>query len=85
MEEKKIGVVTHYYGHIGVGIIKIEAEGLKIGDTLHFKGHTSDFQQTIESMQVEHKDVQEANVGEQVGVRVSDHVREHDEVFKIIT
>ena len=85
MEEKKIGVITHYFGHVGVGIIKIEAEGLKVGDTLHFKGHSSDFQQTVESMQLEHKDVQEGKVGDQVGVKVNEHVREHDEVFKVIS
>lgn len=84
MEEKKIGVITHYYGHVGVGIIKIEAEGFKVGDTLHFKGHTTDFQQPIDSMQLEHKDVQEAKVGDQVGVKVTEHVRDRDEVFKII-
>ena len=85
MEEKKIGVITHYFGHVGVGIIKIEAEGLKVGDTLHFKGHSSDFQQTVESMQLEHKDIQEGKVGDQVGVKVNEHVREHDEVFKVIS
>lgn len=85
MEEKKIGVITHYFGHVGVGIIKIEAEGLKVGDTLRFKGHTSDFQQTVESMQLEHKDIQEGKVGDQVGVKVNEHVREHDEVFKVIS
>ncbi|UCB57204.1 MAG: hypothetical protein JSV30_01030 [Candidatus Omnitrophota bacterium] len=84
MEEKKIGVVTHYFGHIGVGIIKLEKEGLKLGDTLHFKGHTSDFQQTVDSMQIEHKDVQEAKVGDSVGVKLNEHVREHDEVFKVV-
>jgi len=66
-----------------VGIIKIEAEGLKVGDMLHFKGHTSDFQQAVESIQIEHKDVQEAKVGDQVGIKVNEHVREHDEVFKV--
>ena len=85
MEEKKIGVVTHYYSHLGVGIIKIEEDGLKLGETVHFKGHTSDFQQNIESLQIEHKDVQEAKVGDLVGIRTSEHVREHDEVFKVIT
>lgn len=84
MEEKKIGVVTHYYTHLGVGIIKIEEEDLKLGDTLHFKGHTTDFQQTIDSIQVEHKDVQEGKVGDQVGIKLNEHVREHDEVFKVI-
>ncbi len=85
MEEKKIGVISHYFWHVGVGIIKIEAEGLKVGDTLHFKGHSSDFQQTVESMQLEHKDIQEGKVGDQVGVKVNEHVREHDEVFKVIS
>ncbi len=84
MEEKRIGIVTHYYTHLGVGIIKIEEGSLKGGDTLHFKGHTTDFQQAIESIQIEHKDVEEGKVGDQVGVRVNEHVREHDEVFKVI-
>jgi putative protease len=84
MEEKRIGKVTHYYSHLGVGIVKIEQEGLKVGDTVHFKGHTTDFQQTVDSMQIEHKDVQEARVNEQVGIKVKEHVREHDEVFKVI-
>ncbi|MFC1632001.1 hypothetical protein ACFL1I_00660 [Candidatus Omnitrophota bacterium] len=83
MEEKKIGVVTHYFGHIGVGIIKVEAEGIKVGETLHFKGHTSDFQQTVSALEIEHKQVQEAKVGEQVGLKVNEHVREHDLVFKV--
>ncbi|NQS99911.1 MAG: hypothetical protein HQ595_02410 [Candidatus Omnitrophica bacterium] len=85
MEEKKVGVVAHFFGHVSVGIIKVEQEGIKIGDTLHFKGHTSDFQQTIESLQIEHLDVQEAKVGDLVGTKVSEPVREHDEVFKVIS
>lgn len=84
MEEKKIGVVNHYYTHLGVGIVKIEQDGLKAGETLHFKGHTTDFQQTVDSLQIEHKDVQEAKVGELVGMKVSEHIREHDEVFKVV-
>jgi len=84
MEEKKVGVVTHYFSHLGVGIIKVEAEGIKIGDTLHFKGHTTDFQQTVDSLEIEHKVLQEAKVGDSVGTKVSDHVREHDEVFKVV-
>ncbi|MBN2097806.1 MAG: hypothetical protein JW714_04945 [Candidatus Omnitrophica bacterium] len=83
MKETKIGAVTHYYSHLGVGIIKIEEGSLKVGDTVHFKGHTTDFQQAIESIQVEHQDVQEAKVGDLVGIKVSEHVREHDEVFKV--
>ena len=84
MEERKIGAITHYYGHLGVGIIKIEEEGLKVGDSIHFKGHTTDFQQAVESIQIEHKNVQEAKPGDIIGIKVDEHVREHDEVYKVI-
>ncbi len=83
-EEKKIGVVTHYFGKITVAIIKIEEEGLKVGDTVHFKGHTSDFTQKVESMELEHKTIQEAKVGESIGIKVSEHAREGDVVYKVI-
>ncbi len=83
-EEKKIGVVTHYFGKITVAIIKIEEEGLKVGDTIRFKGHTSDFTQKVESMELEHKAIQEAKVGESIGLKVSEHVREGDVVYKVI-
>jgi putative protease len=83
-EEKRIGVVTHYFGKITVAIIKIEEEGLKVGDTVHFKGHTSDFTQKVESMELEHKAIQEAKVGESIGLKVSEHAREGDVVYKVI-
>ena len=83
MEEKEIGVVTHYFGHLSVGIVKLK-DSLKVGDTIHFKGHTSDFEQVVESMQIEHKDVQEAKAGDAVGLKVKDHVREHDIVYKVV-
>ena len=83
-EEKRIGVVTHYFGKITVAILKIEEEGLKIGDTIHFKGHTSDFTQKVESMELEHKVVQEAKVGDPIGIKVSEHTREGDVVYKVI-
>lgn len=83
-EEKKIGVVTHYFGKITVAIIKIEEDSLKVGDTIHFKGHTSDFTQKVESMELEHKAIQEAKVGDSAGLKVSEHAREGDVVYKII-
>jgi len=83
-EEKRIGVVTHYFGKITVAIIKIEEEGLKIGDTIHLKGHTSDFTQKVESMELEHKVVQEAKVGDSIGIKVSEHAREGDVVYKVV-
>ena len=82
MEEQRIGIVSHYYSHLSVGIIKIEAVGIKIGDKLHFKGHTTDFEQTVDSLQIEHQKVPEGKIGDLVGMKVNQHVREHDEVFK---
>ncbi len=83
MAEKKVGIITHYFDKIRVAVVKITERDLKVGDTIHIKGHTSDFTQRIESMQVGHKNVVEAKVGETVGMRVTDHAREHDEVFKV--
>jgi putative protease len=81
--EQKVGVVTHYFGKIGVAAIQLTDGGLSVGDTIHVKGHTSDFTQSVQSMQVEHGEVQTAEVGDNVGVKVTEHAREHDEVFKV--
>ena len=82
MEEKLIGKITHYYGHLSVGIIEL-SDSLKVGDKIHIKGHSSDFTQDISSMQVEHASVQEANAGEVIGIKVNDKVHEHDSVYKV--
>ena len=80
--EKEIGKVTHYFGKINVGIFELKDE-LNVGDTVHVKGHTTDFKQKIESIQVEHKTVDTAKKGDAVGVKVSEHVREGDIIFKV--
>lgn len=80
--EKEIGRISHYFGHINVGIIELKGT-LKIGDRIHIKGHTSDFVQTIKSMQIEHKDVNEAKSGDGVGIKVQDKVHENDIVYKV--
>lgn len=82
--EEKIGVVTHYFGKIGVGAIKITDGELKIGDTIHIKGHTTDFTQKIESMQVEHKSIDIARIGDVIGTKVNEHIHEHDVVYKVV-
>lgn len=84
MEEIEVGKVTDYFAHIGVVAIDITNEGIKVGDTLHFKGHTTDFTQKITSMQVDHKSVEEAPVGSDVGIKVKDRVRTHDHVYKVV-
>ena len=84
MKEIEVGRVADYFGHIGVVAIEITAEGIKVGDTLHFHGHTTDFVETVQSMQIEHDSVEEAGVGANVGIKVSDRVRTHDKVYKVI-
>jgi translation elongation factor EF-1alpha len=81
--EKLIGKITHYFNKISVGIIEITDGELKVGDTIHIKGHTSDFTQQITSMQIEHAPVEKAKKGDGVGIKVDSPVHEHDEVFLI--
>lgn len=81
-EAKKIGKITHYFGKIGVGIIKVD-DTLSVGDKIKVKGATTDFEQEISSMQVDHKEVKEASKGDEVGVKMDDKVREDDEVFLV--
>ena len=82
MPEAEIGTVTHYYGNINVAIVQL-SDSLKIGDNIHIKGHTSDFTQEINSMQVEHKDISEAKAGDVIGTKVTQKVHPHDKVFKV--
>lgn len=84
MQEKEIGVVTHYFGKIGVGIIQLK-DTLKVGDVIHIKGAHDDFTQTVESIQIEHQNVNEAKAGDMVGVKVVQRVHPHDKVFKVIS
>lgn len=83
MAEQKIGFVTHYFGKIGVAALKITAGELSVGDRIHVKGHTSDFTQTVDSMQIEHASVDVARIGDEVALKTTDYVRENDEVFKV--
>lgn len=84
MEEKEIGEITHYFGHIDVGIIEISAGGLSLGDRISIRGHTTGFEQAIESMQIEHEEVDKAGKGDVIGIKVKEKVRPHDKVYKII-
>ncbi|OPY77177.1 MAG: Elongation factor Tu domain 2 [Syntrophorhabdus sp. PtaU1.Bin058] len=83
MEEIAIGKVERFFSKIGVAAIKITSGELKVGDTIKFKGHSTDFEQTIESMQVEHKNVEKVVAGEDVGIKVKEKVRDHDMVYLV--
>jgi len=83
-KEKEVGVITHYFGKISVGVVKITSGSLKVGDKIHIKGATTDFEQEVKSLQVDHQDVSEVKKGEEAGMKVDDRVREEDKVFKIV-
>jgi len=81
--EERVGIVTHYFNHLSVAILKLETGNLRVGDTIHIKGHTSDFYQRVESMEIDHVHVNDARPGQSFGVKVKDHAREHDAVYKV--
>lgn len=81
--EEEIGRVTHYFSKIGVGVIELTKGGLKVGETIHIKGHTTDLYQKVDSMQMEHAPVQVAKKGESFGLHVETQVRENDVVYRV--
>ena len=81
--EERVGTVTHYYSHLSVAAVRMESGSLRIGDTIHVRGYTSDFRQRVESIQIEHKPVSEVSAGQEFGLGVTDHAREHDVVYKV--
>ena len=80
--EERVATVTHYYGQLSVAAVRMESGSLRVGDTIHVVGRTSDFRQRIESMQVEHEPVSEVRAGQEFGLKVTDHARENDIVYK---
>lgn len=84
MAEQLVGKITHYFAKAGVAAIKITDGELHVGDTIHVVGHTSDFQQPVESMQVNHAPVAVAKPGDEIGIKAAAHAREHDQVFKVL-
>jgi translation initiation factor IF-2 len=84
MDEKKVGEVIKFFGKIGVAAIRLSEGSLKVGDTIRLSGHTTNFSQPVDSMQVENQSVQEAGPGADIGIRVKERVREHDVIYKVV-
>src|SRR5919108_1670072 len=81
---ERIGVVTHYYSDLSVAVVKLDdGARLRVGDNIHIKGHTSDFGQRVESLQVGHSPVNEVGAQDDFGLKVVDHAREHDVVYRV--
>lgn len=83
MAEKQIGEVIHWYGKASVVAFEMSAGELAVGDTIHVLGATSDFTHAIESMQIEHEEVESAKKGDQVGVQVTERARVGDKIFLV--
>ena len=81
--EVAAGIVTHYYSHLGVAVIQVNKGEIKVGETIHIKGHTTDFTQQVDSMEYEHQHIDRAPAGRSVGLKVKDHTREHDIVYLV--
>ncbi|MBL7156946.1 MAG: translation elongation factor-like protein [Candidatus Omnitrophica bacterium] len=78
-----LGEITHYFPHVKAAVIKLKKDGLSAGETIYIKGHTSDFEQKVKSMQLDHAPVEKASKGQEVGLRVNSKVRHGDKVYKI--
>jgi len=78
--DQAIGTVTHYFSHLSVAAVSL-TDSLHVGDRIHIVGHTTDVEQTVESMEVDHQRVEIAGPGDDVALAVADHVRDHDRVF----
>jgi hypothetical protein len=78
----RIGKITHYFNHIGVAVLDLNDE-IQVGDRITIVGHTTEFSQPVESLEIDHQQVQSAGPGDDVALKVWDYVRDGDEVFKV--
>ncbi len=82
MEGIRIGEVTHFYDRISVAVLVLK-DTLRVGDTVHFLGRSTDFQQTVKSLQIEHESIESAGAGQEVALLVERRVRRGDKIYKI--
>ena len=80
---EKIGEVTHYFPHVKAAAVKLLKDGLKVGDSIYIKGHTTDIIMTVDSMQIDNANVTEAKTGDGIGIKIPDRARKGDSVFLV--
>ena len=83
LREERIGVVTHYYNHLSVALVRLESGHLHVGDTIRIRGHTTDFTQRVDSLEVNHAPTTNVGPNDDFGLKVVEHAREHDVVYKV--
>ncbi|HET7874062.1 MAG TPA: hypothetical protein VFN71_00950 [Methylomirabilota bacterium] len=81
--EEKVGVVTGYYSKINVAAVKLTDGALRVGDRIRIHGHTTDFTQPVDSLQIEHQAVDHAEQGSELALKVRERVRLHDQIFRV--
>ena len=82
---ERIGVVTHYFSHLAVAVLRLDqGVNLRVGERIHIRGHTTDFGQRVDSLQVEHQPVMEVGATDDFGIKVIDHARENDVVYRVL-
>ena len=79
----EVGLVTGYFARIGVAGIDL-SKPLRVGDVIRIKGHTTDLEQVIDSIQIEHEPVEEAKAGDKIGIKAADRCRDGDQVYKVV-
>lgn len=84
MPEEEVGIIVKFFAKPSVAAIEMKKGSIKKGDTLHFKGHTTDFTDVIHSMEVDNQPIEEAGAGDLVGIKVKERVRENDTVYKVL-
>lgn len=83
MDEELVGKVVKFFSKPSVAAMEITSGTLRVGDRIRIKGHTTDLEETVDSMQIEKESIEEAEPGFLVGIKVKDRVREGDKVFKV--
>jgi putative protease len=84
MPEEQVGVIVKFFAKPSVAAIEVTSGGIKKGDVLKYKGHTTDFTEEVVSMELDNQPIDEAKVGELIGIKVKERVRENDKVYKVV-
>lgn len=84
MPEEEVGVIVKFFAKPSVAAIEVTSGTIRKGDTLTYKGHTTEFTEEVKSMEIDNQPVDEAKVGDMIGVKVKERVREKDKVFKVV-
>ena len=83
-DETKVGKITHFYSKANVAVVEVIDGSIKVGDDIHIKGHNTDFRQKVTSMQIENENIELAEPGQSIGLKVTENVRDNDFVYKLI-